>query len=144
MFRKISVLLAGLLLASLALAGCSAASANADAPALGKEFTLPIGQTAAIDAADMTVRFAAVTADSRSPTGVQTIWAGYATCWLDVTYRGTNYTVTLKEMGLTDGYTRQTLVPGFSYVISFKLMPYPDASGYPANREYYLLATITK
>jgi hypothetical protein len=61
----------------LALAGCGAAPAGqlqtVDA---GAEFILAPGATASIQAAELRVRFVAVTEDSRCPRDTTCIWAG--------------------------------------------------------------------
>ncbi|MBC8024364.1 MAG: hypothetical protein H7Y89_00085 [Steroidobacteraceae bacterium] len=65
------------ILMCLALVGCSAArTQETTATDLGEEITLAPGATASVEGAEMTVRFVAVTEDSRCPLDVTCIWAG--------------------------------------------------------------------
>jgi uncharacterized lipoprotein YajG len=58
-----------------ALAGCAAAQVTQSVDP-GSEFTLAQGAVATVTAADVTVRFVAVTEDSRCPREVTCVWQG--------------------------------------------------------------------
>ncbi len=141
MFKKIILAMGILIMPTLLVLGCSANAANQDKPSLGEEFRLPAGQSVTISSEDLTIKFVAVTADSRSPKGVQTIWAGEAKAQLQVTYQGSVSTVTLTESGGTDGYTQDSFGP---YKVSFRLLPYPEVGKQPAAGDYDLLMTVSK
>ena len=64
------------ILTCLALAGCGAADPDAKEIDLGAEVTLAPGETVSVKTAAMTVRFVAVTEDSRCPRDVTCVWAG--------------------------------------------------------------------
>lgn len=108
---------------------------------LGQEFTLPVGQTADVTGENLLINFVSVTADSRSPRGAQTIWAGEAEIQLEIFYEGQAYDVTLTEKGLTDGYSQDSFN---QYKISFQLQPYPEVGKQLAPREYKLALKVTK
>jgi hypothetical protein len=71
------------LLTCLAVAGCVAAAAQMPA-GMGAEFTLAPGESARIEAASLSVRFVAVTEDSRCPGDTTCIWAGEVRAQLEV------------------------------------------------------------
>ena len=73
------------LLASLALAGCGTAPAQrAQCVEAGAEVTLAPGEAVSLGSSDLTVRFLAVSADSRCPRDVQCIWAGEVKVQLEI------------------------------------------------------------
>ncbi len=108
---------------------------------LGQAFNLPVGKTAAISGEDLVIRFVEVTSDSRSPKGVQTIWAGEANIRIQVTYQGATSEVTLTEKGGTDGLTQASVL---QYTFGFQLKPYPEAGSQPASSDYTLVMTVSK
>ena len=142
MLKKTLSALSLLVVLGLVLAGCANISAAGKSKvSLGQEFTLPVGQSATVSGEDLAVKFEAVTTDSRCPRGVYCIWAGEARCELKVCYKGETSTVTLKEMGGTDGFTQTTFK---DLKISFKLTPYPEAGHHPEPGEYKLVMSIVK
>jgi hypothetical protein len=79
----------GWALAAIFLAGCSGTDPEPIEPsadqsaadveaAVGRTFTLKVGQEARIAGSDLTVRFQAVASDSRCPADVECVWAGSA------------------------------------------------------------------
>src|SRR4051794_18467651 len=62
-------------LTCLALTACVAAESRQPV-ALGADFTLAAGESAPIEGASISVRFVAVTEDSRCPSDTTCVWAG--------------------------------------------------------------------
>ena len=85
------------------------------------------------------IKFVSVITDSRSPKGVQTVWAGEAKSRLEITRLGSTSAVTLVEKGLTEGYTSEPISP---YIISFQLQPCPEVGKQPAGNDYQLLMKV--
>ena len=142
MLRKSFFALGGAFLALTVLIGCTSAAAGADKVSLGKEFTLPVGQSVQISGEDLTLKFQTVTTDSRSPTGAETIWAGEAKSQMQVTYKGTTSTIVLTEQGgLTEGYSESTFE---RFKIQHRLQPYPEVGKQPSADEYELVLIISK
>lgn len=133
MFKKIILALSLAAVPVLAAAGCS----NNVSP--GQEFTLPVGRSVTVTGENLTIKFIGVTVDSRSPKGVQTIWAGEAKIQLEITRDGVTSNVTVTEIGNTNGFT-QTIYD--KYVISSQLQPYPEANKQPKANEYRLLMKV--
>ena len=123
------------------LAGCSPSGTGERQAALGEEFRLATGETIVIKGEDLKIRFEAVTADSRCPTGAQCIWAGEAQCRMQFTHKGSASIVALTEPGLPGDRTQDTFG---EYNLSFQLLPYPEVGKQPAAGSYYLLMTVTK
>ena len=130
------------LLASLAFAllftGCSNTSQTQ--VELGKEFSLAIGQSVAIKNENLTIRFDAVTEDSRCPTGATCIWAGQASARVTIN-DGSATELTLTEPGLTDNSNLQVFK---QYQLDFKILPYPKLGEEISQDEYRLVLTVTK
>ena len=108
---------------------------------LGQEFSLSIGQTAAITGEDLKVKFVEVVEDSRCPSGVECPWAGRVSCIIELTQnRATSKTV-LTQSGLTEGYAIETYE---LYQLKFRVEPYPQAGKAINKSDYRLLLTISK
>ncbi len=135
MLKKIILALSLAAIPILAAAGCS----NSVSP--GQEFTLPVGRSVTVTGEDLAIKFIGINgSDSRTPKGVQTIWAGEARIQLEVTRGGSKSNVTVVEIGNTQGYTRTIFD---KYVFNTQLQPYPEADKLPAPGDYKLLMTIT-
>lgn len=128
----------GLVLAALLvfpwLAGCAGPEPGAS---LDRPFTLAPGQSASITGADLAVRFAEVTGDSRCPQGAECIWAGEVSCRLEITHQGVTDAKVLVEPGSSG--PAQTDYAG--YRITFDIQPYPKL-GNPIDKSDYRL-TLT-
>lgn len=101
------------LLTSLAMAGCATArSQETTVVEPGGDVTLAPGAIAAVKAAQMKVRFVAVTEDSRCPRDVTCIWAGEVKVLLEIEQASkVKSRVELREGASTDaGGYRVTLV----------------------------------
>jgi hypothetical protein len=108
------------------LAGCSsgASEANGSQQPLNQEFTLQIGQSVAITGEDLSIKFDAITEDSRCPSGVVCVWAGRVTIQLIVTTEATPRVLLVSETGSTGDYTR---IKYDQYQFDFRIEPYPEA-----------------
>jgi hypothetical protein len=58
----------------------SASAPSAAGTALGRDVTLQLGQEAAVQGRDLTVRYTRLVADSRCRPGMTCVWQGEATC----------------------------------------------------------------
>ncbi len=141
MNKKIFLTMAILIVPVLLIAGCSATNASGNQADLGQEFNLRVGQSISISGENLSIEFDAVTSDSRSPLGAQTIWAGEAQIRLRVTRENVTSIVTLTEKGLTSEFTQDSFI---QYKFSFKLLPYPEVGKQPATNDYSLVMKITK
>jgi hypothetical protein len=139
-FKKTALVLGLLLIPVLISIACSNINAAANIAAIGEEFVLPVGQTVSISGEDIVIKFDSVITDSRSPAGVQTIWAGEAKCNLLITEKGELNQIVITENGLTNGYTLSSFG---THEISFKLLPYPQADSLPAAEDYELVITVS-
>ena len=70
--------------AIIGLAALLAACNSTGAPRLGDEFTLRVGQSAAISELNLWMRFIEVTADSRCPANVTCVWEGDGAVLIEV------------------------------------------------------------
>jgi hypothetical protein len=125
------------LAAILIVTGCG--SKSGVNVSLGQGFTLSIGQTASIKAANLDVTFAAVVEDSRCPTGVQCFWQGRARSLVKLTSGNISQDVELLEPGLTGQAASQQFL---NYTISFHLLPYPEAGKKITDNQYRLNLTV--
>lgn len=78
-------------------------------PPPGEDFTLRVGQTATIPAAELHLTFVAVTGDSRCPEDVVCVWAGAAPVQLRVQVADRDTTLLLDQTqgppaGLVEGW----------------------------------------
>jgi hypothetical protein len=123
----------------LVFSGCSKPVATGTS--LGKEFTLTIGQSEAISGDNLSIKFIDVISDSRCPTGVTCIWAGEASCLVEITYQTSSFRKTLTQPGSTSEYT----ITDFDhYDIQFNVQPYPEAGNQIPKKDYQLHLVITK
>jgi len=100
------------ILACLGLAGCNAAPAKeSQAVELGADVTLVPGATASLKTGQMSVRFVAVTEDSRCPRDTTCVWAGEVKVQLEIQVSQIASQVEILEGGGTvAGAYRITLV----------------------------------
>jgi hypothetical protein len=129
-----------LLCLALFLSGCSS-SASADiSVSPGQEFKLPIGKTASLRGENLTLKFTAVTADSRCPNGAQCIRAGEALCSVELVHDGVTSNAVFSVQGLTQDNVQKILN---KFNVTFNLEPYPQVGRQIANDEYVLLLKIS-
>ena len=107
----------------------------------GEPFRLGVGEAAHLSAEDLTVRFAAVTGDSRCPTGVQCFWEGDAEVELHLAHGDEEASVTLHTNGGRD-YPRQARAMGCMLRLD-DLAPYPSAKAKIAPESYVATVELT-
>ena len=66
---------------------------------MGQEFTLRVGQQAAVEGQGFTVKFASVVNDSRCPTDVTCVWAGNAEVLIEAKASGSSAVLKLNTNG---------------------------------------------
>jgi hypothetical protein len=121
-------------------AGCGGSPGPVEA-ALGRDFSLAVGQQASITGESLGIRFEAVVGDSRCPQDVTCPWAGEVTCTVLVTRGNSSYSMALTEPGLSSSYATERYQ---DYELSFHVEPYPRAGqAIPAN-EYRLKLVVDK
>jgi hypothetical protein len=133
----IAEILAVMILLLTATLSCSASNLTAS---LGKEFTLPVGQTAVISGENLTLKFVEMTGDSRCAKGVECIRAGDAKCQMLITFNGSTSDVLFTQQG--GGETVQDFLN--YYKASFVLEPYPEYGKTIDKSDYKLVMTVTK
>ena len=121
------------------LSGCARQPGEIKA-VLGEEITLAIGQDASIAGEQFEVRFIEVISDSRCPKGATCIWAGEASCLIEITDSGSAYRKVLTQPGLSG--PSQTDFQ--EYEITFDLRPYPQVEKEIKSEEYRLQLEIGK
>jgi hypothetical protein len=136
---KKRILITGLLVACLILPVITASCAsevrfNAN---LAEQFSLPIGQTVDIVSQNLSIKFDAVTSDSRCPTGAQCISAGEATCRMIISYQEeeTEFIFTQSGSGISQAKFQ-------NYTINFQLQPYPQVDQEIDDSDYVLVMTV--
>jgi len=107
---------------------------------LDKEFTLAVGESAAIKGEDLSIRFVEVISDSRCPKDAICIWLGEVSCLVEITSNGSTFGKVLTQPGLsapvTTNYGR--------YDILFNVLPYPQAGKAIKSSEYRLQLTVSR
>ncbi len=124
----------------LVMIACSQSADGEVKADLNKEFRLPVGQTAVIAGEGLTIKFEAVTADSRCPQGVTCIWAGEANCQAAVTL---NKTINPYNLKVSSSGLGQTVVLGYTFNI-INLEPYPQAEKTTDKNSYVLVMKVSK
>ncbi len=120
--------------------GCAGSNKEVTA-GLNKEFTLRIGQTAAIQGESLLVGLVEVVGDSRCPRGVTCIWQGEVTCAVRVTVNGVTEDVVWKQPGLT---AEQSRIAYKGYRFAFEVEPYPEAGQTISQDEYRIRMVVSK
>jgi hypothetical protein len=100
---------------------------------LGEQFTLPIGQTVNIVGQDLSIKFDAVTSDSRCPSGAECVWAGEAKCRMIIKYQETETEVIFTQTGSSISQAKFQ-----HYIINFQLNPYPQVGQDIGDSDYSL------
>jgi len=122
----------------ITFSGCSTpAAAEAE---LGKEFTLGVGQSATVAGENLTIKFVEVISDSRCPAGAVCIWAGEASCLIEITDAATTHEKVLVESGVPS-----TATDDFNeYKFTFSILPYPDVGKQIDAKDYQLRLMVDK
>jgi hypothetical protein len=138
---KKTLVLSGLLMVILILpilpASCGPAPVAA---ALGEQFMLYAGKTAAITGESLKIKFVEVTADSRCAIGNQCLVAGDAKCLMLISYFDSQTSITFTQEGSNDTNTMVFNV----FTITFQLQPYPVSGDTINEADYRLKMTVTK
>ncbi len=137
--KKLLIVLLALAMVLLPTAGCDWLGQSA--VELGKEFSLYLGDGAAVRGEGLSIVFADVTEDSRCPTGVVCIWAGQVSCSVLLTKSGGTYTETFTQSGLTSEPATESAM---GYLFSFRVEPYPETGQEIAAGDYRLVMTVSK
>jgi hypothetical protein len=149
---KLGLLFFGILIIPLILlVGCSSNSSPEVQASTGQDFTLSVGQTAVISGEDFSIKFEAVSNDSRCPRGAQCIRAGEAVARVSLTQsnNSTPSVLELTEPGLTSDTHQTTWTSRFGnvmrqYTIKFVIDPYPEINKQIAPGDYKLQLNITR
>lgn len=120
-------------------------SGNAGKPLrvrLGREFSLRVGQQAAVDGGRFRVRFGAVKNDSRCPVDVTCVWAGNAEVMIEAEANGNRSSLKLN----TNGGTKFPNVGKYRHytVELISLQPQPRQSSANAVTHYVATLVIRK
>ncbi len=125
-------------LSVLLLAGCAEPATRE--VTLGTEFTLAVGQSAALTGESVSIDFVEVVSDSRCPNGARCIWAGEVSCLVKVTQAGSTYEKVLTQPGLS-GPASDTFG---GYKVAFDVLPYPEVGKEIKAKDYELKLTVSK
>ncbi len=120
------------------LAGC--AQPTAAEVGLNKQFTLSPGQSATITGEGLSIKFVELLSDSRCPKGATCVWAGEASCSVEITKSQSKFSKVLTQPGTTS--PAETTFT--NYDISFDLQPYPELDKQTDKSDYRLVLTISK
>ncbi len=152
MRKRIFFILIILALVVLAISGCLSNTQASIKAILGKEFILPVGETAVINSEKVGIKFEAVTTDSRCPEGATCIWAGEAKSQI-IIYSLQNpplilALIELKESAVTQDYSQSTINLDWEniqkqYIIYHRLEPYPKVGNQINPVDYQLVLKIT-
>ncbi len=122
----------------IVLFGCSKPTENE--VGLEQEFTLSIGQSAVVVGENFSIKFVEVISDSRCPKGATCIWAGEASCLIEITDSESTYRKVLTQSGLS-GPSNTSFT---NYEITFDLQPYPEMGKEINKKDYHLRLVISK
>ena len=107
---------------------------------LGEVFTIGVGDSAWITDEDMTLTFNEVVGDSRCPQNVTCVWEGEASVRVTMAYQGENYSIMLRQPGLTEIAEDKFI----DYTLNYSLNPYPREGEEISTDTYRLTITLTK
>ena len=106
----------------------------------GVTFTLAIGQNASLNGEDLVIRFVDVVGDSRCAAGVVCVWAGEASCLVEIDYADKTFQKVLTQPGLTEPATTDFA----DFTIAFDLKPYPQSGDSIEEKDYRLDLNIAR
>ena len=136
---KKGLLILAVIIAGLMITGCSSRAVEGGVR-LGEEFSLSIGQKAAIRGENLQITFLEVLEDSRCPKDVTCIWEGRATSVVSIVSNNTTE-IELSEPGLTVSPYQYTFR---DYWITFHLLPYPEVGKEISKEQYRLTMSVNK
>lgn len=120
------------------LSGCGSAENQIR---LDEEFSLSVGQYGVIHGENVQIKFKEVTEDSRCPRDVTCIWAGRATCEIEIIQTGLSKRMLLTQGGLTNEYSKEIYN---EYELTFNITPYPEAGKNIPTDAYRLHLIVSK
>jgi hypothetical protein len=127
---------AAIFLTCLALASCEAARTREQAVVPGVEFVLAPGATASLADREVTVRFVAVTEDSRCPLDTTCVWAGEVRIQIALRVSGADSGVALAE-------GTSAVAGGYRVTLS-KVEPRPVSTAPIVASDYRATLTLTR
>lgn len=137
----LKILLLGLLVLPISLFAVGCGNSK---PAVkvkpGEKFTIGVGESAELTDEELVITFVEVIGDSRCPKDAVCIWSGVVSFKVNISYRGVDYPLALKQPGLTD----QAEDRFFHYDLIFRIDPYPSASEPVKPKDYQLTLTVNK
>ena len=132
--KKILIILAVLITGLLAGGGKASVG-------LGEEFSLSTGRGAVVRGENLAITFLEVVEDSRCAKDVTCIWEGRARSLVRIVSYTIDVEIELTEPGLTD---QGNDVVFRNYLITFHLLPYPEADRETNKSDYRLRLTFNK
>lgn len=123
----------------IAASGCSEPEGNI-VVGLDEEFVLSVGQSATLTGEDLTIEFVEVVSDSRCPSGATCIWAGEASCLIEITRADSIFSKVLTQLGSSSPNKANFT----GYEIAFEVQPYPQLGQEIAATDYRLQLTVSK
>jgi len=141
MFDKAASLFTIIITLFAVLTGCGAEPGVIHAQ-LDRNFSLGQNETAVITDEDLEITLEEVIEDSRCPEGAICIWAGRASCVVQITSgKIPPYRMVLVQPGLADQYAEDTYL---TYKLAFGILPYPVVGKEIKPEEYRLQMRISK
>ena len=111
-------------------------------PEVGSEFTLELGERATLDAVHASVRFLAVSEDSRCPSQVQCVWAGDGAVVLEIAPAEGDAAEDTLHTNPESG-PGGVVLAGYALKL-LRLDPYPDTPGEVAPEDYRATLTLSE
>jgi len=128
------------LFVAVIIAGCWSGDGAVKA-SLNEEFSLSIGQSAAVQEEQLALTFEGIQEDSRCPRGATCIWQGRVSSILQVSDGRDSTKLVLTEPGLSDEYGK---VIYKQYEFTSHVKPYPEMGKKISSGEYRVFLTMKK
>jgi hypothetical protein len=124
--------------------GVTRRAGAAEAPRVGREFTIRAGRAVTLARESLRLRFVRVAADSRCPEGVDCVWAGNAEVLVEVGSRNRRVNKTLR-LNTNSGPERPAEDKYRSYTVRLvRLDPHPRANRKIRQGEYTATLLVIK
>ena len=127
----------------LMIAACGAPPTHAPNPSasLGKPFTLAVDQSATLADAPITLKFVAVSEDSRCPKKVNCVWSGQAVISLSAQTNGSAPQPLILSTIHSPEKTDRVAFVGYQIVLQ-DVQPYPETPDNPIKPEDYRVTFV--
>jgi hypothetical protein len=122
------------------LAGLVACDDQPTGPKPGEAFTLVVGESATLEAVGASVRFLAVSTDSRCPSQAQCVWAGDGAVVLEIAPAEGDAAEDTLHTNPESG-PRAVVLAGYELTL-LELDPYPETPGEIASDEYHVTLSL--